>query len=73
MEIKELGDILSQMYSDAPKSEKVTQILLFGIKYSNEVKKVGIKNVVQQSVLRDTKYGSEVSKGTKLSKHVILK
>lgn len=73
MEIKELADILSQMYNDTPKGEKNTQVILFGIKYSKDVKQAGIKQVVRQSVLFNTKYGSEVSKGVKLSHHVNLK
>jgi len=78
MTIKELGDTLSQMYNDenAPKNEKVTRIILFGIKYSDEIKNLGrgaVKQIIQQSVLSMTKYGAEVNKGINLAKYVVLK
>jgi hypothetical protein len=53
----------------APKGEKVTFIHLFGIKYYNEIKKVGVRQVIEQSGIHSSYY-IEVSKGVKLAKHV---
>lgn len=72
MEIKELGQILFNMYQDAPRGEKYTNLYLFGIKYNKEIKSFGIKEVVEQSAIPIC-YKTEISKAIRLSRHVILK
>jgi hypothetical protein len=67
--INELGGILSNMYTNAIKGEQVMMIHLFGIKYSDDIKKVGIQEVIVQSGIRSS-YRTELNKGVKLSKYV---
>lgn len=67
--INELGGILSDMYTNAIKGEQVMMIHLFGIKYADDIKKVGIQEVIVQSGIRSS-YRTELNKGVKLSKYV---
>ena len=69
-----LGTILKEMYDNAPSGEKVMHIHLFGIKYANEITINGlnIKEIVKASTLQES-YHTEVNKGIKLSKYVMLK
>lgn len=67
--LKELGNILDKMYSNAPKKEQVTMIHLFGVKYAEDVQKVGIREVIEQSGIHST-YRTELSKAVKLAKYV---
>ena len=69
MTVKELSDILKQMYNDAQKNEKVTMIHLFGIKYHSQIKEIGIKEIIEQSGIYSS-YHTEISKGIKLAKYV---
>ena len=71
MELKDLGEKLKEMYNNAPGGEKVAMIHLFGIKYADEItrshssnKDIAIKAGIPES------YGTEISKGVKLAKHV---
>jgi 5-methylcytosine-specific restriction protein B len=72
MTVNELGHKLKEMYNDAPKGEQVTMIYLFGIKYHNEIKETGIKQVIEQSGILST-YKTELSKAVKLAKYVATK
>lgn len=72
MTIDELAKKLNKMYATAHKGERVTMIHLFGVRYSDEIKEVGVKNVIEQSGIRSS-YHSEVSKGMRLAKYVLLK
>ncbi len=72
MTLKELSDALSNMYSNAKKGEQVLQIYLFGIKYYDKIKPMGIKEVIIQAGLSPT-YASELSKAIKIGKHVVLR
>ncbi|HEX8608565.1 MAG TPA: hypothetical protein VF679_08000 [Pedobacter sp.] len=69
MNEKELGSILKKMYTDAPRGEQVAMIHLFGIKYHNEIKLVGVKDVIRESGISST-YATEVSKAVSLAKYV---
>ena len=60
--LHELATKIKEVHDTAPERELVTMILLFGIKYSSEIKKVGIKNVIAQSGIKDAYY-IEVTKG----------
>jgi len=80
MTIVELAKKLSEMYENSPEGEKVSMIHLFGIRYSNEINK---NNYVAGEIINNTKlrngekmkasYHAEISKGVKMSKHVIDK
>lgn len=66
---EQLGKVLKEMYDNAPKKEQVIMIHLFGIKYHDEIKNAGIKDVVDASGIKST-YKVEVNKGVNLSKYV---
>ncbi len=66
MEAKELGSTLRDLYENAGRGKQVTKIHLFGIKYSNEILKAGIKDVIKESGINST-YATEVSKGINLA------
>ena len=70
----ELGQILKEMYDNAPKGEAVAFIHIFGIKYADIIRDSGYSsaNIVDASGLPKS-YCTEVTKGMKLSKYVELK
>ena len=70
--IKELGNILADMYENAPKKEQVTMIHFFGVKYADDIKKVGVREVIEQSGIHST-YRTELNKAVNLAKYVIPK
>ena len=72
MDAIEAGQILRQMYDQAPKGEMVTQIHLFGVKYARELETLSLKDVVGQARISVT-YVSEVNKGKNLAKYVTVK
>jgi purine nucleoside permease len=72
MKHNELSQKLQEMYKNAPQGEKVTMIYLFGITYHAEIKKVGVKQVIEQSGLHST-YQTELAKAIKLAKYVTAK
>jgi len=67
----DLGRKLKEMYDNAPKGYKVTQIHHFGIKYANIIKDNDYKvsEIIKISGLPDS-YKTEVSKGIKLDRYV---
>ena len=69
---KELGDILSGMYDNAPENEATTKIHLFGIKYADDIRDCGasVSEIVRQSILSN-RYNAEVSKGVRLARYVV--
>jgi len=69
---KELSNILADMYNNALKGESVSMIHMFGIKYADEIKKHGVKEIIERSGLNSS-YATEVSKGMKLAKYVVAK
>lgn len=69
MNATELGKLLSESYQNAQKTEKVTMIHLFGIKYSEEIMECGIAEVIKESGIFST-YRTELGKGIKLAKYV---
>jgi hypothetical protein len=72
MTSKELGEILSEMYTTAIKKEQVTMIHFFGVKYANEIQRVGVREVIEQSGIHST-YRTELNKAINLAKYVIPK
>lgn len=67
--VNELGNILSDMYNNAPKKEQVTMIHLFGVKYADDIQHVGIREVIEQAGIHST-YRTELNKAVKLAKYV---
>ena len=72
---KELADTLSRMYFDAPSGEKMPKVHLFGIRYADEISACGasVAEIVRLSELSRTTLATEVSKGVKLARYVILR
>jgi hypothetical protein len=71
---KELGKLLAEMYERAPHGYQVANIHLFGIKYASiiENNKLRVSHIVNASGLNPS-YSTEVQKGIKLSRYVVLK
>jgi hypothetical protein len=69
METSELGKLLRESYQNAQKTEKVTMIHLFGIKYAEEIKQCGIAEIIKEAGIFST-YRTELGKGIKLAKYV---
>ncbi len=74
MELHELGGILKDMYFNAPEKETVAMIHLFGIKYANEISLLNssFKEIAKAAGINES-YGTEISKGAKLAKYVVVK
>ena len=74
MTLQELGKKLHDMYFDSKDGEAVAMIHLFGITYANEIKELGAskKAIAKEAGIRES-YGTEISKGVKLSRFVSVK
>ena len=72
MDASQLGKLLRESYENAEKSEKVTMIHLFGIKYHDEIKQSNISEIISESGIYST-YRTELGKGLKLARYVKLK
>ena len=74
MTLKQLGNELNKMYTDAPEKGAVTAIHLFGIKYANEINELGTskKDVAKAAGIPES-YGTEIGKGVRLAEYVTLK
>lgn len=66
---KELGQILAGMYENAPRKELVVMVHLFGVQYHDEIKAIGIKDIVEASGI-PSNYTAEINKGVNLAKYV---
>ena len=74
MSIDELSLKLKEMYENAPKSEQVVNIHLFGIMFGDIIKrnKYSVAQIIELAEMKKS-YNVELSKGIKLSKFVKLK
>ena len=72
MDAIKAGQILRQMYDQAPKGEMATQIHLFGVKYARELELLSLKDVVEQAGISGS-YVTEVNKGKNLAKYVTVR
>lgn len=74
MTLLELSSTLKDMYENAPKGDSTTMIHLFGIKYAKEIKDAdfSVKDILSSAKM-PLSYQTEVSKGVRLAKYVILK
>jgi hypothetical protein len=74
MTLNELAAQLNQMYFNSNDGEAVAMIHLFGIKYANEIRdsKVSMKSIAKAANINES-YATEISKGVKLSKFVLVK
>jgi hypothetical protein len=72
MTLNELASILKDMYTNARPKEKVTMIHLFAVKYAEQIKKIGVRQIVEQSGIPST-FKTELNKGVRLAKYVNIK
>ena len=72
---EELARILSRMYLNAPRGEKMPRVHLFGIRYADEIGACGasVAEIVDLSALSHTTLATEVKKGVKLARYVSLR
>ncbi len=68
--VRELGEILADMYTNAPRKEQVTMIHLFGVKYHEDVQREGVREVIEASGIHST-YRTELNKAIKLARYVV--
>lgn len=68
----QLSDTLKIMYDNAEENDKVCQIHLFGIKYANELDGANKQAIAYQATGKKS-YGTEISKGIRLSQYVSIK
>ena len=74
MTLQDLGKILHDMYFDSEEGEAVAMIHLFGVKYTQEIKELGAsKKSIAEAAGLGVAYGTEISKGVKLSRYVSVK
>ena len=68
----ELSAILSRMYDEAPRGEKVLAVHLFGIRHAKDMAAAGTtaRAVVAGSTVGD-RYRTEVRKAMNLARHVV--
>ncbi len=72
---QELAHILNDMYNDgSKKGEATTMVRLFGIKYADELtlNNEELKKLAKLANLKES-YATEIYKGIKLAKYVIVK
>lgn len=74
MTLQQLGEKLSQIYFESKDGETAAMVHLFGIKYASEIIESGasMKAIAKAAGIRES-YGTEISKGVKLSKFVMVK
>ncbi|HJS14629.1 HTH-like domain-containing protein [Rheinheimera sp.] len=74
MDLLHLGKELKEMYLSSNDGEAVAMIHVFGIKYAKEIKNTGVsmKKIAQAAGIKES-YATEISKGVKLSKFVVIK
>jgi len=74
MTLHELGKILHDMYFNSEEGETVAMIHLFGVKYAKEIHDLNEskKAIAKAARIRES-YGTEISKGVKLSRYVVAK
>jgi hypothetical protein len=74
MTLQELGKKLHEMYFDSVDGEAVAMIHLFGIMYAVEIQnsRESKKAIAKAAGIQES-YGTEISKGVKLSKYVTAK
>jgi hypothetical protein len=74
MSPEELAAKLKEMYFDSKDGEAAVSIHLFGIKYADQIKESGASpaGIAKLAGVPDS-YATEISKGCKLARYVVLK
>lgn len=72
--LQKLSEKLNEMYFSAMDGEAVAMIHLFGIKYASDIQELEeSKRSIAKAAGIPESYGTEISKGVKLSKYVTVK
>lgn len=70
---RKYGRILERDYEiEKIRKERNTMIMLFGIKYANEIKSLDLQEICKLANISEN-YATELRKAMKLSKYVIIK
>ena len=74
MDSRQLANILNQMYFDAEDGKQVAMILLFGIRYSNEIRDCedSPATIARKAEIPET-YGTEIHRGCNLAPYVTVR
>jgi hypothetical protein len=72
MTVAEAARLLRNMYYNAPEGEMVTNLLLFGIKYADEIHSLSLRQLVDYAAM-PASYTLQIRHGINLSKYVELK
>jgi hypothetical protein len=74
MTLQQLGQKIKEIYFESREGEAVVMIHLFGIRYASEIRESGesMKAIAVAAGIQES-YGTEISKGVKLSKFVNIK
>ena len=67
--VESLGRELRRRYDHAPRKEQTTAVLLFGLEHSEDVRRLGIREVIEASGLRPG-MKSELNKGVNLARYL---
>jgi len=74
MKKEELSNILRKMVKNAKRGEITEQYLLFGIKYAEIIREASCTaDDISEDAGLSRKYGIEIRKGIRLSRHVEIK
>jgi 5-methylcytosine-specific restriction protein B len=71
-QLDELARELKARYEGAPKSQKVVEIHLFGIRRAEALKSVSLAELLARAGMSDS-YKTEIRKGIRLAEHVEAK
>lgn len=69
MDAEQLGSMLREAYDNAPRGKTVVTIHLFGIDYSKDIIRAGIREVVEKSGIGPS-FKAELNKGVNLADYV---
>ena len=72
MDKYQLASILDDMYMNAVKGEKVSQIHIFGMKYAFEIKELSNASEIVKLAKLNHSYATEVSKGMKIKESLAV-
>ena len=74
MNFDELVSELRRTYREAPRGEVATSIILFGIRFADDLSRISVADLARQAKLTEKgSFGVEVNHGIKLAKYVQLK
>ena len=70
--VEEAGDVLRRMHSGALHGEKSISLIIFGVKYADDLEGMTLASVIQKSGIHPTA-DVEIGYGMKLAQYVQIK